>query len=59
VHLVEVQDENPAKRSTNWHWVILLDDGTVYDPAEDEPTHIEDYPYVRTMAAVVRVCDEA
>lgn len=57
VHLVEVQTERDIKRkSASWHWVILLRDGTVLDPAETEPQTLDQYFHVRAVAAVVQVC---
>ncbi len=55
VHLVEIQDESMVKKKQGWHWVILLADGTVYDPGHAKPGRIEDYYHVRAMAAVVHI----
>jgi hypothetical protein len=60
VHLVETQDEaQTKKKQKEWHWVLMLKDGTVLDPTCDDTQRIEDYHNVRAMAAVARICSEA
>jgi hypothetical protein len=39
------------------HFVVVLDDGTVLDPATPSPRRLDDFPDVHCLAAVVRCAD--
>lgn len=51
MHLCEVTW--PGRRR-GWHFVVMLDDGTVLDPWMPEPTTIDWYPIVRCIAGLTR-----